>query len=570
MTIDSFIQIAALIIAIYALVPRVRQLELRIRIGVWESVAGITYLLSIIYLLFYDTFLKIGVAPKWPFKDTLDITPAIATFPVTVLFLVFFIWRLQTRIIPRKSIFKFQELAEEFLQRGEYSELTSLLDRYWESLLKIYYGPSFLYRLKKRLEKFIFILSPEKDMERLLRELSIDQLEIMTEFFQDVTRSNQKAKKRKSKTPKTWKFRDILRKTARVFVQWMMKAIPDYSNYSEAAGNLIRVITTNKPFIEAISRIRPYFAIRILENNYFSEWADFFNVYMKCLLRNPQSILYFEVSNIQQSSGKRDKEISKSNRLMRFLLNDAKKAEKMSVWKPIGDEVLHFLEERSAFPEEDTYNFPINDFGGADDEIESSPVYLGIQFFDIMVTRALYQGVEWHMWLYYFHIFVEKIIQNYNPHSSVDLLREYPTRYSKFLSRIINVYEEWIESAKDLVPSKQANVILHSIDNLHDNGNIPKSSIIDLGFSLERILLAENISERFKQYLMDIVFRLYFELRKDSVTEDYGKVLFSVLKGKGLFDKKEFRETVMMYFRRTDQIPYRMQCPELVEEFLAN
>jgi hypothetical protein len=41
MTIDSFIQIIALIVAIYALVPRARQLEVRIHIGVWEALAGL-------------------------------------------------------------------------------------------------------------------------------------------------------------------------------------------------------------------------------------------------------------------------------------------------------------------------------------------------------------------------------------------------------------------------------------------------------------------------------------------------------------------------------------------------
>ena len=174
------------------------------------------------------------------------------------------------------------------------------------------------------------------------------------------------------------------------------------------------------------------------------------------------------------------------------------------------------------------------------------------------------------MWLPYFHLFVEKIVQNYNPHSSADLSREYPTRYSKFLYRIITAYEEWIEDVRDSALSKQTNVVLRNTSNLFANENIPNSSIIDLGVSLEYILFAENIPERFKKYLMDIVFRLYFKLRKDPVTEDYGRVLFAVLKGKGLFDKKEFREAVMMYFQQTDQIPYRMQCPELVEEFLAS
>ncbi len=130
MTIDSFIQIVALIVAIYALVPRARQLELRIRIGFWESLIGIIYFLATIYLLFYDTFLKIGVAPEWPFEDTLAITPGIASFWITFLFVIFLWWRFQIKVLPRKSVFRFQELAEEFLQRGEYSELITLLDRY--------------------------------------------------------------------------------------------------------------------------------------------------------------------------------------------------------------------------------------------------------------------------------------------------------------------------------------------------------------------------------------------------------------------------------------------------------
>ncbi len=319
-----------------------------------------------------------------------------------------------------------------------------------------------------------------------------------------------------------------------------------------------------------MSKIRPYFAIRLLESNSFPQWADLLDLYLKSLLRNPQSVLYKEVANIQRSSGKRDTELPKSGRLLYFLINDAKEAEKWSVWKPIGDEVLRFLEERSAFPEKDSYNFPINVFGGTDIEIEQSPLQVGICFFDIMVTRAMYQGVEWHMWLHYFHHFVEKIVQNYSPHSSVDFSREFPDRYSKFLSEIIDVYEEWIGSVKDPVLSKQSNVALKNIDDFLDNGKIPKSAIIDLGFSLECILFAQNIRERFKVYLMEGVFRLYFELGKNPVTEDYGRVLFAMLKGKGIDGKKEFRDAVMRCFHQIDQIPYRMQCPELFEEFLRN
>lgn len=193
---------------------------------------------------------------------------------------------------------------------------------------------------------------------------------------------------------------------------------------------------------------------------------------------------------------------------------------------------------------------------------------LAISFFDIMVTRALLQGVEWHMDLYYFPQFVKSIIRNYKPHPSVDLLKEHPTRYSKFLYRIFKAYEDWVLAIKHLPVPRQSNVVLNSTSNHHENGNIPKSSLIALGFSLEYLLFTENISERFKEYLMDIVFRFYFELRKDPLTEDYGKVLFSILKGQGMFDKRGFREAVMEYFNRFDKVTYLMWSRELVEEFL--
>ncbi len=243
MTIDSFIQSGDLIVAIYTLVSRARQLELGIRIGAWEKIVGIIYLLVIIYLLFYDTFLKLGIAPKWPFEDTLAITPPILSFLITIFFLLFFWWRFQTRTIPRKSIYKFQELAEEFLQREEYSELISLLDRYWESLLEVSVRLSFFTRLRSKFEKLVLLLSPEKDMKIFLEKLNSDKLQVL---ISELSKINPNAKKKKRTLLKIRELRDVLRKIARVSVQWLMRILPDDRRYLEAAGNLIRVIMSNR------------------------------------------------------------------------------------------------------------------------------------------------------------------------------------------------------------------------------------------------------------------------------------------------------------------------------------
>jgi hypothetical protein len=155
MTIDSFIQIIALIVAIYALVPRARQLEVRIHIGVWEALAGLAYFFATAYFLFFDTFLKLGLAKKWCWGDAHGITPSFISFWITILFVGFILWRFQAKTLPRKSIVEFRELAEGFLQREEYSDLISLLERYWDALIKIEHNQYLFPKLKFRLERYI-------------------------------------------------------------------------------------------------------------------------------------------------------------------------------------------------------------------------------------------------------------------------------------------------------------------------------------------------------------------------------------------------------------------------------
>ncbi len=192
MTIDTFVQIVALIAAIYALVPRARQLELRIHLGAWEVIAGIIYFFTTVYLLFYGTFVKLGWAKEWVWEDSHGITPSFVSFWMTLLFVMFSLWRFRAKKLPRKSVFKFQELAEDFLHKEEYSDLMSLLDRYWESLIKIYFGSPFLHGIKTRLKKFIVLLGPEKDFEAVLKVLD------------EVSNAESRSKIKKRKAPKTW------------------------------------------------------------------------------------------------------------------------------------------------------------------------------------------------------------------------------------------------------------------------------------------------------------------------------------------------------------------------------
>ena len=239
----------------------------------------------------------------------------------------------------------------------------------------------------------------------------------------------------------------------------------------------------------------------------------------------------------------------------------------MSVRSPIGDEVLHYLEQLSTTPDEDYYNYPINNFGGSDDKVMNSPVHLAIHFFDLMVGKPLHQNVKWHMFLYYYFYFVEKMVDNYKPHASADLTAEWPTRYSYFIYLIIQVHEDWMGEVKRMLPDKYSDLAMENVSNYHENGNIPKSSLIALGFSLEKILYSDSVSDKFKDYVVEIIFRFYLELATASLMSDYAQVLLSIFRSEGIFKTRDLKSKLKESFRRIDRIPFLMQIPDFAKEF---
>jgi len=66
---ELLVTVAGLLVALYAVIPRERQMELRFRIGLIEWSAAVAGFISILYLEYYALFVAHGWAPdsaKWP------------------------------------------------------------------------------------------------------------------------------------------------------------------------------------------------------------------------------------------------------------------------------------------------------------------------------------------------------------------------------------------------------------------------------------------------------------------------------------------------------------------------
>ncbi len=328
---------------------------------------------------------------------------------------------------------------------------------------------------------------------------------------------------------------------------------------SAVAQEVLRSLMISPEAVEAIVRQRPYLGLSFLRlHGPFLPVEEFVTFYFRALLSTPGSVWYAELRN-NTGMGTSRYELPAENRLLRSVLEDAKVAENLNVYQPIGNFVQEELDRLVRLGRDDEYNHDMGDF--QDHGMWRSPIWTTIFFFDIMVREALWQGVEWHMWLYYYPAFVERIVRNSD--LTVDPLvrpdAEWPTRYCFLLYEIISNLRGWVR-ALEYLPRDQANVRLERDDLEHENGNIPKSAILGLGQCFQYIVVAESLPVKFRRYLLDIAFELYFWLRSTSGLERYGHVLALSLRDGGSWlptdGLDELRSFTVGALRSTDRLHF--------------
>ena len=503
MSLDSLLAIAGLLIAVYAILPRSRRLELRLRVTWMDWIVLVIALLSVHYLQFYSFFVSIGWHPQLGLAQS-GLTPNNVSYLIlfgAAVIIGMHQWKASLR--PR-SVSRLRDLVEELVYTEKYTELVLILERHFKRLVRIYQGDFPLARLRHRLPG---------------RPLTFDEMAGLVEQLTDggIAEKN---------VPKSGRCMSWLGRCAAGF-------LPAYDKEKHIAQETLDRVLLSKGFLKALVETRPYFFIEVLnERLYFRR--EITELYLREMLADPTSALYMEIRNSRASVDPRQYELPESNRLLYYLFHDTRIAEDLQTWRGIGEGMIAELDYFARHPSEDFYNLAPDRFFEEEDRWKSS-LFAGLSFFDIMVTSALIQGTQWHMGLHYISSIVERVIKNYSPNDPlVDPTAEIPTRYAEFLSEAIYRLVDWIKSVGDL-PLDQKNVRLDNENLSYDNSSIPKSSILALGTCLRHILEAEVASRQFKQAVASPVFGLYFELRSHYKSGDmhpYARVLLrSVLEG---------------------------------------
>jgi hypothetical protein len=521
MNLNGFITFIGLLIAAYSILSKENRLTLKLKFGKFDLILAIIFFLAesyIFYLVLYDydyiEIKKLNIAFHFNKND-----PKYFAYLLIILFSLYICAKIKFSRLTRGKIKVFKQLTEEVLCRKEYYTFITLFESNLDKFMKIYNGNFRWERLKRWLKRLILEkLDPNNNIRKIISNLPKEQLAALVQDNPDISDANNHF------IPQ---IQFIRWKVKKYLYQCFSKILTIEDKYADIANEMIRRYFLNKEIINQLINVSPYFIINLLKYD-FPEKHDISNLYFYQMLDSKNSLLYYEIKNNQNVISHHRYRIDEQNHILEFLLSDCRVAENLGVWQPIGECTINYLDFLNK-SSDDPYNYPIENFEKTCCE---SKLFVAISFFDIMVSEALYQNIQWHMWLYYFTYFTERICRNFKVLSHYYIEHaEFPNKYCLILYRIVSALRDWILAVDDIDPS-QDNIKLQRIDSMHENGNIPKSSIIALTQCLENISSSKNIPNRQKEYYVDILISLYCDLKSSQKKHvgQYSDVIISCLK----------------------------------------
>jgi hypothetical protein len=324
-------------------------------------------------------------------------------------------------------------------------------------------------------------------------------------------------------------FADLIDEVLAPNIAWICATSEDRAakpGDAEIASDIVRITFTSPKLVNFIAESKPYFGITLLSQRVY-QVEEFTYLYFQNLMKNRQSIFYYEVRNNQNTSTISGYDFPVSNRLLHFLFADARNAERLGVWSPIGEFLLVGPASPDLEENRKSLNRPMRDFHNTGQWTD--PFATGIHFIDLMITAALVQNVQWHMWLYYFNHFTEVIIDNLDIDApDMDPHAEWPAIVYFLIYEMFSAMTNWIRLVEH-VPPDQTNIVMRDTQFDHENGNIPKSTIMVMALCFRKLILSDNVLPSFKRYIRGILMRLLKDVNDRRNLKPWSEMIVNAL-----------------------------------------
>ncbi|MFL9674540.1 hypothetical protein [Pseudomonas sp. 2822-17] len=457
------ITILGLIAAVWAVVPSSTRLRFRLGMSWFDWCIAIGVLLLVHYLVFEQAFRSVGLyysfGPwKWGFEKSSAVYSLLLGLGLYILF------RARTPKLAKGKIDTFEVLANNFLLTKRYDELFTLIEPHLFKLFKFAKHRSWLIRIVKK-------ITPASPPSRLRMENGELHL---CEAREGAVKS---------------RLRSVLTR--------LDSKLSARDSLADKARGLLKTILNQPQFVAYLSVCHPYFCLKILSIPEVVR-EEFTELFVSALIADSNSLLYSELKNNRNLNGRYRLSLPRSNRILHFFFQDITTVDHLALYQPIGENVCRFIDEDQKLIE--AYNRPL----GYYEQIGKyrCPIYAGIKLFEIMIHEGIHQGIQDHLWLFYFTHFTDKILKQLRDQQPDDSIHEWPTPFHFLLYEIVSITSNWIDDCFEV----NVSLVIDQISNepSFDGHYISKQAGEALGTITQYILLSKKIDDRFKGYVLEI------------------------------------------------------------------
>ncbi|AZD54282.1 hypothetical protein C4K19_2495 [Pseudomonas chlororaphis subsp. aurantiaca] len=503
------ITILGLIAAVWAVVPSNTRLRFRLSMSWSDWIIAISVFLVIHYLIFENFFRSIGLYYSFgPWKWGLDKG---STVYLLLLGLgLYSIFRAQAPKLATRKFGTFELLANTLLLTKRYDELFMLIEPHLFKIFELSNHHPLLHRTTKNLS-----LTPKPNTERAAQ-------------------------------PYLQKCESMIKNTFDSSLLKFRSKLPTQGNVAERAQNLLKGILNHPQFVAYLSVSHPHFCLRILAIPIVVR-ENFTELFMDAIVSESSSLLYSELRNNENLNGRYRLALPASNRILHFLFKDVTTAERLALYRPIGEVVCRYIDDDYNLIE--AYNRPLGYY--AELGKYRCPVHAGLKLFEIMIHEGIHQGIQDHLWLFYFTHFTDKILKKLRDQQPDDSNYEWPTPFHFLIYEIVTITSNWID---DCIESKEP--LISEPTNKEQNFDsqyISKEATNALGSIIQSILLSPKIDDRFKGYMLEISLDRFKRLQKRKDTAPVARAFIkSIILGEELSTKQDYRRELHRIYERLD------------------
>ncbi|WP_372879540.1 hypothetical protein [Spongiibacter marinus] len=448
----GLLTILAILISAYSLLPDEKRLDLYLRISWADLFLAAVPIIAILVVVYSPVILSTGyvkpVAWYWGFTEETMV------FSCLLGIVGFFGWKASGSRLPLSNYARWDEATHQYLRSKKFHQLGYVLNKYHDQLFKVIEKDVWYVRVHRFLKPRPAILSLVANPKVPFYKPWLDRIRTL-----------------------------------------LARPFPGSCKSQERISQSVSRLLKSPSFVEFMAETHPMVAAKATKVR-LPDSEEYISLFFKSLIAHPGSVLYRELRDNQNCSYTGEYYLDESNALLGFYLRDVEVAQEVGIWQSVGEYVIDFIKKQRG--QDNFYNKPNDGFSDGD-ERWNCPIFIGGLFFEVMVSVAIFQRAQDHMWLMYVDSFLEKILDSMDRAPEVDPDREFPSRFDYLMYELFSACGKWAGAAEYL---DYSNVDPADIEHFPEYW-----AAKTYGSMLRRIVKSGKLPDRQKAYFLEIALR---------------------------------------------------------------